>query len=148
MDSLDIVMRIVHLASMAALAGGVAFALVAALPALGGLDEGARGEATALMRKRFNRIVHPAILGLLVSGIYQWVRNHDPYERGGALIHALLGIKILLALVAFSIAFASAGNWLPGCPKRWMKINLSIVAVILALASTIRHIRLNLPAEG
>ncbi|MDX1564694.1 MAG: hypothetical protein R3236_04765 [Phycisphaeraceae bacterium] len=143
MNVFEIIMRLLHIGSAILLIGGMAFMLVSLLPALKPHEPPVRDSVTGVARKRFARIMHPAIAGLLISGAYQWMKNHDRYEAAGApLIQALLGTKVLIALAAFVIAFASSAGVLRGCPSRWVKINLALTTVVIVLAVVIRQLRL------
>ncbi len=144
---LDPFLRFLHLFSAAALAGALLFQIVALWPAAQTLPDEMRGDLLNTLRKRFIRIQHPAIVLLLLTGLYQWHRNHAPYEAGGALTHTLLGVKIMLALLAMTIAIAASINKLPGPPARWARLNLVLLMAIFALAAALRQTRLDLLAN-
>jgi uncharacterized membrane protein len=142
--SVEIIMRLIHIVSAILLVGGMAFLLVSVIPALRPHEPAIRDSVMGLIRKRFMRIMHPAIAGLLISGAYQWMTNHGRYEEAAQtpLIQALLGTKVLIALAAFVIAFASAAGVLRGCPTKWVKINLVLVSIVIVLAVVVRQTRL------
>lgn len=142
MQVLDIVVRILHVLSAIGLLGGTAFVVVALLPAMGGVDEPAREKLMPTVRKRFHRIVHPAVVLLLLTGIYQWVTNHEPYEQAGPVLHGVLGVKVLIALTIFGLIFAADAGVLKGGPPRWAKVNLTLGLIVVILAAIVRHLRL------
>lgn len=142
-QSLNIVMRIVHIGSAIALLGGAIFFLVVMLPAVRVLDEGLRGSILQVARKRFYRITHPALLLLIITGFYNFLTNMDVYRLAPKAIHGLIGTKILLALVITGIIFAQSFGLLKGCPSRWAKVNVTLGIVIIILAAIARSLRLS-----
>jgi uncharacterized membrane protein len=92
MAILDVLMRYVHIMS-AVLAVGGAFFLLVLLP--GGLrlidDPARRDEVLLKVRRAYKMTVHPAILGLLVSGVYNTIRLWPAYKLNTARHHSLWG---------------------------------------------------------
>ena len=141
-EVLNIVMRVLHIVSAIALLGGAIFFLTTMLPAVRVLDEGLRGSVLQLTRKRFYRITHPALLLLLITGFYNYIRNMDIYRAAPKAVHGILGTKILLALIITVIIFAQSFGLLKGCPVRWTKVNVALGLVIVVLAAVARSMRL------
>lgn len=97
-EVVGIVMRWAHIASMAVLLGGVAYARLVAFPAVdkaGGEDRPAIFEWLAA---RYRPLMYAAIGGLILSGLYNFLTHtgHTPYY------HMWFGIKILLVLHVFA----------------------------------------------
>lgn len=147
MDMVGLLMRLMHIASAVVLVGGLFFFVTGVLPVL----KAAPGteDSLAAIRKRFFRLAHPAIVLLILSGAWQWWQNHAHYKLAtGPLLQALLGTKVLLAIVAFAIAFAAPTGVLPGCPGRWARANLVLGLLILVLASAVRGLHMGLIEPG
>ena len=143
MAILDVLMRYVHIMS-AVLAVGGAFFLLVLLP--GGLrlvDEPRRDEVLLKIRRAYKLTVHPAILGLLVSGVYNTVRLWPTYKLNTARHHSLWGPHLLLGLVAIGISlWLLAGRSLRPNHRTWLKANVGLLFVVILLASTLRTVRL------
>ena len=63
-------------------------------------------ESQSRCRERF---IHFGILLFIVSGFYNFARA-IPGHKGDGLYHALMGTKILLALLLFAISSALVGR--------------------------------------
>ncbi len=101
--TLQIVMRYIHIVSAIVAVGGMAFMLFCVLPAASLLEESQRGPFLANIHRRFTRVMWYCIAGLLVSGIFNWIVLAPAYRQIGASANALIGIKVLLALIIFAI---------------------------------------------
>ncbi len=101
METLDIVSRIVHVATAITLVGGSVFMLLVLMPSAKVLSEDSHDRLAAAVMGRWKKFVHLGVLLFLVSGFYNYVRLM-PKRQGDGLYHALLGTKILLALGSFS----------------------------------------------
>src|SRR4051794_27000538 len=104
MPVLDILFRYIHIIS-ACLAVGAAFFIRFLLP-IGTRDLDAEHKAIVFLRSRraFKMLVHPAILGFLVSGAYNAWRLWPQYAQNRPLLHGLWGTHLLLALAIFTIS--------------------------------------------
>ena len=72
-------------------------------------DDEQRDRLTDGIRGRWKRFVHGGIELFLISGFYNYYRaipNHD----GDGLYHALVGTKMLLALIVFFFASVLVGR--------------------------------------
>ena len=79
------------------------------LPSLKLLDDEQRDRLTDGIRGHWKRFVHVGIALFLISGFYNYYRaipNHD----GDGLYHALVGTKMLLALIVFFSASVLVGR--------------------------------------
>lgn len=156
-DILGLVSRWLHILSAIAAVGGSIFMRLALLPAVGVLADDARRALHEAVRSRWSKVVMAAILFLLLSGVYNLIaieRNKTYPEADSALYHALLGIKLILALVIFFIASALVGRS-EGLAKIrqnarfWLTLNV-VLAVILVLLSGLMRVARDkgLPSRG
>lgn len=99
MDALNVIVRWFHITSAVALIGGVLFARLVALPAAQFLPASDREKLGEAMAARFRPWVLSAAGALLLTGIYNMLRNLGR----GPLYSGLLGIKMLLALHVFAV---------------------------------------------
>jgi uncharacterized membrane protein len=99
-DVLFIVMRWVHVASMATLIGGIIFARLVLTPSLNALASDAHAAFWERAAALYRPLVFAAITGLVLSGSFNLLTTpgHRP------IYHMLLGIKLLLALHVFAVA--------------------------------------------
>jgi uncharacterized membrane protein SirB2 len=112
--------------------------------ALAGVDPAVRKEIFLKLRRRFKMLIHTSILLLLVSGIYNSIGNWNAYNEIPALAQPLWGTHVLLALCIFAIAlYVLAGKEPPPKHARWMAVNLALMAIILAVAASLKYVREN-----
>ncbi len=102
---LDIVFRWIHIGSAIVLLGGTICLRLVVGPVLKDQSH----ELREAVRGRWKRFVHLAIAGLLLSGIYNYLRAF-PQHKGDGLWHAMVDTKIILALGVFFIASVLAGR--------------------------------------
>ncbi len=139
---LDWVSRFVHVATAITLIGGSVFSAFVLLPAAQTLDQTPHERLAAAIAARWKRFIHLGIVLFLVSGLYNYVRaigqhNDDP------LYHALLGIKMLLALVVFFLAAALVGRSkaLEGLRRRratTLRVLILLATVIVAISGFVK----------
>lgn len=134
----DVISRVVHVSTAIALVGGSVFMLFVLLPAAAQLSTEEHDKLRGLINARWKKFVHFGILLFLVTGFYNYMQA-IPNHKGDGLYHALLGTKILLALVIFFIASALVGR----SPKfesmrrnraKWLNIVVVLAAVIVAIS--------------
>ena len=140
--TLDIVFRIVHVATAITLVGGSVFMLMVLTPAAKQINDEEHQKLAAEIGRRWKRFVHIGIVLFLLSGFYNFSRI-APYHRGDALYHALVGIKILLALGVFFIASALVGrsSTFEGMRQnraKWLKIIVILAAVIVGISGFVK----------
>jgi len=141
---LDVLMRYIHIVS-AVLAVGGAFLMLVGVPAgLGLIDDPAkREEALLRIRRAFKMTVHPAILGLLVSGVYNTIRAWPTYKLNMGRHHMFWGPHLLLGLTVIVISlWLLAGRSLRNNHRKWLKINVALMLITILLASALRSTRL------
>lgn len=142
MDIVNIIVRVVHIGSVVALVGGTLFMVFAMKPSLKLVDEQLRQSLMTLARKRFMRITHTAISLLILSGAWTWYQNVEVYRNASKALQAVLGMKVLIALVIFAIIFGVAAGALKGCPARWAWINIALALVVIILAAVVRSMHM------
>jgi len=142
MDSavLQILMRYVHIVSAIMAVGGLSFMLLCLLPVVRVLDDGFSEAWIRLIRARFHKILWISIGGLVISGLYNWVLLGPTYKAMGALGNALIGIKVLLAMIMFGTVWVGQVGILR--PKVCQMINIHLAAAIILLAAALRYFRL------
>jgi putative copper export protein len=134
-DVLFVLMRWLHLASMATLVGGILFGRLVMTSSLGALAPDARDAFAGRAAARYRPLVLTAIVGLIVSGTYNLLTNpgHTPKY------HMLLGIKLLLVLHVFAVALLITQ---PKNPRRARMMTGTLISglIILAISAYLRRI--------
>jgi uncharacterized membrane protein len=99
-DILTIIMRWLHISSMATLVGGVLYGRLVLAPAVATLSPDSGNELGNKMAAAYRPLVVAAMIGSIISGLYRLMitPGHRP------LYHALLGVKLLLVLHVFAVA--------------------------------------------
>lgn len=106
---IDAISRVTHVTTAIVLAGGTAFVVFLLIPSTKGILEAEELKLRMSINQRWKRFVHFGILLFLVSGFYNYFRAM-PGHKGDGAYHALIGTKILLALIMFFIASALVGR--------------------------------------
>ena len=131
---LGIVSRWLHIGSAIVLLGGTICLKFVVGPVLKDQSQ----ELKEAVRGRWKRFVHAAIAGLLLSGVYNYVRAF-PMHSGDGLWHAMVDTKIILALGVFFIASVLAGRS-KGTQKfrdnagKWTTIAILLGLLIVAMS--------------
>ena len=147
--ALLIVMRLLHIVGAILLVGGTAFILTCAVPALRTIDDTWRDTVLTLLRKRFARWVWIGIAMLLISGTYNWIASAGEYKAMGPIGNALIGTKVLIAIILFALIWAQqTGLVRHRSPRAALMINIHLGAVVIILAVVLRHFRLEHLATG
>jgi uncharacterized membrane protein len=134
--------RWIHVISACLIIGGVCFMRFVLPRGLKALDEAQSTGLLVAIRRGFKMIVHPAILLLILSGIYNTWLAWDKYNLDKAVLHALWGTHILLALLAFTISLYVLAGKEPGKSQgRLMAINFVVLLLVVAAASSLKWAR-------
>ncbi len=147
MTLLDIFFRWLHISAACLAAGGAFFIRVILPRAIQPLAAEERESVFLRARRGFKFIVHPAILAFLVSGIYNTIRNWGWYSVNNrpypmALMHGLFGLHALLALAVMTISILLlAGREPIRSHRMWMKVNLVLIFLAIAAASSLKWVR-------
>jgi uncharacterized membrane protein len=139
---LIILSRWLHVATACVAVGGVFFARVILPVGLSVLDPSQKSAAFLKTRRVFKMVIHPCILLLILTGIFNSCIAWDKYRLNPPLLQALWGTHVLLALCAFSIAlYVLAGKEPPAKHGNWMKLNLIVLFLTILAASSLKWAR-------
>jgi uncharacterized membrane protein len=134
-DVIYVVMRWLHIASMATLIGGMIFGRLVMTQAADGLSPESRDSFLDRAALLHRPLVFAAMAGLVISGCYNIFTNlgHTP------LYHMLLGIKLLLVMHVFAVAILIAR---PHNPRRARMMAGAVFSglTIIAISAYLRHI--------
>jgi putative copper export protein len=134
-DILSVIMRWLHLSSMATLLGGMLYWRLVLAPASEALSPDTRSALEDKAASIFSPIVFASIAGLLISGVFKYLTSpgHQP------VYHMLFGIKMLLVLHVFAVAILIAR---PGNPRRTRMLTGTVISglAIVLLSAWLRHI--------
>ena len=134
-------MRYLHILSAVAAVGGTLCLAVCVSPAVRLLDASYQDSVLKLVRHRFHRLVWMSIGGLVVSGAYNWVVLGSTYKAMGPYANALIGTKVLLAMIMFAVTWLGSVDKLKA--RAVQMINIHLAAVVILLAVVLRHYRLD-----
>ncbi len=156
MEYFPVLSRIAHVATAIVLVGGTVFMRFILIPAAKELPEAEHDQLRQRLMARWKRVVHRGIALLLLSGLFNYMQQ-IPKHKGDGLYHALLGTKMLLALVVFFIASALVGRSAAFEKMRqnrakWMGVIVLLSALIVGISSFVKvrdpKPKLAVPAES
>lgn len=145
MAILEVLMRYLHILAAVALVGGIAFMMLCVAPASKVLDDSQRKLFMQAVHARFLKIVWVAIIVLLVTGTYTWIRMNEAYSHFKPWGLALISTKVVLALSIFMMIWLRSIGVLGMTPrgsKRLRMANLHLAVTVILIASTLRYLRL------
>jgi uncharacterized membrane protein len=134
-DVLFVLMRWLHISSVATLIGGMIFGRAVMAHAAEGLSPDTRESFMDKAAGFYRPLVFAAMGGLLISGTYNILTNlgHTP------LYHMLLGIKLLLVMHVFAVAILITRPHNPRRARMMAGAAISGLAII-AISAYLRHI--------
>jgi hypothetical protein len=134
-DVIYVIMRWLHIASVATLIGGMISGRMVLSQAAEGLSADARESFMDRAAALYRPLVFTAMACLLISGTYNILTNlgHTP------LYHMLLGIKFLLVMHVFAVAILIARPKNPRRARMMAGAAISGLAII-AISAYLRHI--------
>ena len=136
--ALSVLFRWLHVIFAALAIGGVFFMRVVLPAGIRHLDEATRDDVMLRCRRVFKYVIHSAILFLIISGTYNSIRLFDQYKG----LHGLWGTHLLLAFIVFGISlWLLMGKHSPSKHGRWSMVNLVLLIVLVAVASTLKNVR-------
>jgi uncharacterized membrane protein len=142
MTVLDVFFRWLHIFSAILAVGGAFFIRVLLPKGLMLVEESRREEVLLKCRRAFKMTVHPAILGLLLSGAYNTWGNWPKYGLNRPLLHGLWGPHLVLGLIVIAVSlWLLAGKTLRPGHRKWMAINLGLMVLTVLLGSTLKQAR-------
>jgi putative copper export protein len=135
LEALAVLMRWLHLSSMATLVGGMLYGRFVMTTSEEALAPDARDAFGDRAAGAYRPLVVAAVMGLIVSGTYNLMTNSGHTPR----YHMLLGIKLLLALHVFAVAFLTTK---PKNPRRARMMTGTLISglIILAISAYLRRI--------
>ena len=139
---LDVLSRVVHIATAITLVGGSIFMAIAMIPSLEMIPNEQRAAFVSAVRDRWKRYVHGGIGLFLLSGFYNYFRA-IPKHQGDGLYHALLGTKMLLAFVIFFLASVMVGrsakfeSWRQN-PSKVLRVMIILAVLIVAMSGFLK----------
>ena len=133
-EGLNVLMRWLHIASVACLGGGMIYGWIAA-GAAAALAPAARAELGERTAAAFRPLVLLTIPLLVISGIYALLSNPGHTLR----YHIVLGVKLLLVAHIFAVAVLITQ---PGCSRRrrLMAGGAISVLVVIGIAAYLHRI--------
>ena len=112
------------------------------LPAAKQLSDEQHDRLRGSVNATWKRFIHVGILLFLVTGFYNYFQQMQ-FHKGDSLYHALVGTKIILALVIFFIASVLVGRsaafeWMRTGREKWLKLIVLLAAVIVGMSSFVK----------
>jgi uncharacterized membrane protein len=139
------VTRILHIGTAIVVVGGTFFVRYVLFPAANeSLPDDVHARLRMAVMNTWKKIVHAGIALFILTGAINYYRViAERSHKGDALYHALLGTKIILALIIFFIASALVGrsaafDGLRRSAPKWMLVNLALAAVIIAISGFLK----------
>ena len=129
-EILTVIMRWIHIASMATLVGGMVFGRLVMAPSIAELSPDARESLAAQAANRYRPMVWAAMIGLVLSGVYRLLSTpgHRPFYQ------MLFGIKMLLVLHVFAVAILIVKPVNPRRTRMMTGVMISGLTIILISA--------------
>ncbi len=140
MRIIHLAMRWLHVFSVIMAVGATVFLRLVLIPSLAGVSDDTKALLLKNLSKRLRLLIHGAIGGILVSGLYNthllWKTTISPY----GYVYAL---KVLLALIVFVVAILLTSSN-PKCAAfqanrtKWLAVNVTLAAIVVALSAYLR----------
>ena len=136
---IDLLSRYVHVVTAIVMFGGAVFLRAVLKPAMEvGADPAFDDSRAALgeaVRSRWAKFVAVGTLLLLASGLWNYLAVAAPKHKGDGPYHALMGVKMLLALVAFFLSAALSGRSakLAAVRDNWRTSGAVLIVVLAAV---------------
>lgn len=144
-DLIQLVFRWLHILSAITLMGGTLFMRFGLHPALDVLPADAQAALKAAVRSRWAKWVMASSGFLLLSGLVNTVLIIKGNTFGPYPYHALIGLKMLLALVIFFVASTLVGRSKNADKFRekavfWLNLNLALATVVVMLGGFLKMV--------
>ena len=144
-EIIPVLVRWIHIITASVMIGGTAFQLLILHWAASSLPDEARAQLRERVVSRWRIMVMAGIALLTISGLYNYhrVATTEGWLKSPGMYHAVMGTKILLALVVFFLASALSGRAaafekLRQNPTRWLTVTLVLAAIVVALGSYLK----------
>jgi uncharacterized membrane protein len=143
MDFVNFTSRWLHVSTAIVMVGGTAFIRFVLFPNAEQLPQAEHDRLRELVTATWRKVLRGGIVLFLVTGFYNYLVVAVPKHHGDGLYHALMGIKILLALGVFFLAEALVGRskafeGLRQARKTWLLVLLVVAFAIVAISSLLR----------
>ncbi|MES2791843.1 MAG: hypothetical protein V4719_19645 [Planctomycetota bacterium] len=140
---LPLIFRWIHIGSAITVVGGSVFMIFVLLPAAKEIAHDEHLKLRAAVLKRWKWIVHGGVALFLISGFYNYIAVMAPQHKGDGLYHALMGVKMLLAMGVFGLAEVLVGRSklaekLRQNGSKFLLINLALAVVIIMLSGFLK----------
>ena len=142
---LDLLFRWIHILSALVLVGGTFFLRFSLVPAAASLGGDVQRSLLDAWRPRWARLVMLSSGLLLLTGLVNAVRIILGYEFPNSPYHALVAVKLLIALAIFWISAVLAGRSELAQKFRekmsfWLTVNVILALLIVGLASYMKMV--------
>jgi uncharacterized membrane protein len=132
----------IHVTAAVISVGGMAFLLLILMPSLGALPPEQRDLLAKRVMDRFRWMIWPAILVLLVSGLYS-IRQYY-WEVAWGKSWKLLIVKIVLALVVLVIALAltlpfKLFDRMRARQQIWLSVAVGLAGAVIFISAYLRR---------
>jgi len=134
-ESLNALMRWLHIVSVVTLIGGILYSRLVLLPSLDALPADSRKAMEEGASGRFRRLVIAAMTTLVLSGLYNIFTHPGHSPR----YHMLLGIKLMLLLHVFAVALLVSQRENPR-RRRMLTGTLISGLTVVAISAYLRQI--------
>lgn len=139
---LSVLFRWLHVFAAAIAIGGV-FVMRFVLPVgLNLIDAEQRQSVFLKCRRIFKLTIHPCILFLLVSGVYNTWGNWNAYRTTVPWSHAMWGPHVILGLTVIGISlYVLAGKQPPKSHRGLMTANFVLLMLVVLAAGLTKYVR-------
>lgn len=145
----SVLFRWLHIVPACLAIGGVFFMRVVLPAGLSGLEPEQRQATLLRCRRVFKIIIHTCILLLIISGTYNAIGNWGKYRVTVPTSHAFFGLHVILALAVFVISIMLLlGKEPPPSHRKWMTVNLVLLALLVAASGSLKWVRDHAPAAA
>ena len=140
MQSLDLFMRWLHIFSVITAVGSAVFMRFILLPSLASLRDEDKATISKNVTSRARIWIHTAIMGILISGLYNvhkvWATTVFPYGF-------IFMLKLVLAMIVFMVAILLTSSSpqrasFQANRKTWLTLNVGLAVIIVALSAFLR----------
>ncbi|MEW5976621.1 MAG: hypothetical protein AB1898_12535 [Acidobacteriota bacterium] len=140
MDALNLFMRWLHIFSVITAVGATVFLRVVLVPSLETFAADTRSQLFKSLAGRLRVLIHSAITGILVSGLYNthllWKSSIPPY----ALVYS---VKVVIALLVFVVGIMLTSSnpnraAFQANRKKWLAVNAGLAALVVLLSAVLR----------
>jgi hypothetical protein len=133
-------MRWLHIFSAITAVGATIFLRLVLIPSLTGLPDEARALLLKNMAGRLRTLIHSAIGGIIISGLYN---THVLWKTSIAPYGFVYAIKVSLASMIFVVAILLTSSRpkraaFQAHRKKWLAVNVILAVIIVALSSYLR----------